>query len=106
MTQTINGEIKKSNVHVLVEILEYEPDAVVSKTIIRKSSGNIVVSSLDNGEETAEKKVPYDTYVQVLEGVAEVTIEEKKYKLKTGEGIVIPANVNTLFKAKKKYKKI
>jgi quercetin dioxygenase-like cupin family protein len=81
-------------------------DAVVSKTIIKKSSGTVMVTSLDDGEETADKKVPYDTYVQVLDGVAEVVIEGKKYNLKTGEGIVIPANTSHCFNAKEKFKMI
>jgi hypothetical protein len=45
-----------------VEIIEYMPNAVVSKTIIKKSTGNITVSSFDAGEELAEKFSPFDTY--------------------------------------------
>ena len=39
------SEIEKSQVHIIVEIIEYVPNAVVSKTIIKKSTGNITVSS-------------------------------------------------------------
>jgi quercetin dioxygenase-like cupin family protein len=106
MSASPDNEIKKSNVHVIVEILDYQHDAVVSKSIIKKSSGTIVVTSLDDGEETADKKVPFDTYVQVLDGAAEVIIDEKKYNLKTGEGIVIPAFASHCFNANEKFKMI
>jgi tetratricopeptide (TPR) repeat protein len=35
---------------VKAEILEYVPNSVLSRTIVKKLTGNIVVSSLDSGE--------------------------------------------------------
>ena len=70
-------ELEKSNVHITVEILEYVPHAVVSKTIIRKTTGNISVSSFDAGEELEEKISPFDNYIQIIDGTAEVGINEK-----------------------------
>jgi hypothetical protein len=51
------AELEKEEVHIIVEIIEYVPSAVVSKTIIKKSTGNISVSSFATGEELAEKSV-------------------------------------------------
>jgi hypothetical protein len=36
--------LDKSKVHIIVEIIEYVPDSVVSKTIIKKTSGNVTVT--------------------------------------------------------------
>jgi hypothetical protein len=33
------SEIEKAKVHIIVEIIEYVPNAVVSKTIIKKTTG-------------------------------------------------------------------
>jgi quercetin dioxygenase-like cupin family protein len=99
-------EIEKAMVHIIVEIIEYVPSAVVSKTIIKKSTGNITVSSFDTGEELAEKTSPYDTYIQIIDGVAEITIDEKKYLLRLGNGIVIPANAPHCINAKVQFKMI
>src|ERR1700737_3552425 len=85
--QTAPPELEKSKVHIIVEIIEYVPNAVVSKTIIKKISGNITVTSFDAGEELAEKTSPFDNYIQIIDGTAEVIINEKKYKLNLGEGI-------------------
>ena len=74
-------ELEKSKPHIIVKIIEYLPNAVVSKTIIKKTTGNITVSSFDDGEELAETTSPFDNYVQIIDGEAEVIISEKKYKL-------------------------
>ncbi|MBL0065644.1 MAG: cupin domain-containing protein [Bacteroidetes bacterium] len=99
-------EMEKSKTHIIVEIIEYVPNSVVSKTIIKKTTGNITVSSFDEGEELAEKKSPYDNYIQIIDGEAEVIINEKSYKLKLGEGIVIPANAPHCFNANEQFKMI
>ena len=99
-------EMEKSKTHIIVEIIEYVPNSIVSKTIIKKTTGNVTVSSFDEGEELAEKKSPYDNYIQIIDGEAEVIINEKSYKLKLGEGIVIPANAPHCFNANEQFKMI
>ncbi|HYI77365.1 MAG TPA: cupin domain-containing protein [Chryseolinea sp.] len=99
-------ELEKSRVHIIVEILEYVPHAVVSKTIIRKTTGNICVSSFDAGEELEEKISPFDNYIQIIDGTAEVGINDKSYKLRLGEGIVIPAHTSHRFNANEQFKMI
>lgn len=101
-----SGELAKGISHIVVEIIEYMPNAVVSKTIIKKSTGNITVSSLDAGEELAEKLSPFDTYVQIIDGTAELIIDNKKYNLKLGDGIIIPAHAKHNFNAKEQFKMI
>lgn len=100
------AELEKAKVHIVVEIIEYMPNAVVSKTIIKKTTGNITVSSLDAGEELAEKISPFDNYVQIIDGAAELTINDKVYKLKLGEGIIIPAHTKHHFNANVQFKMI
>jgi quercetin dioxygenase-like cupin family protein len=99
-------ELEKSKVHIVVEIIEYVPNSVVSKTIIKKTTGNITVSSFAVGEELAEKTSPFDNYIQIIDGSAEVIINEKKYKLRLGEGIIIPAHAPHCFNANEQFKMI
>ncbi|MEP6948798.1 MAG: cupin domain-containing protein [Ginsengibacter sp.] len=99
-------ELEKSKVHIIVEIIEYVPNAVLSKTIIKKITGNVTVSSFDAGEELAEKTSPFDTYIQIIDGAAEVIISAKKYKLTLGEGIIIPAHSKHCFNANEQFKMI
>lgn len=101
-----NAELEKGKVHIVVEIIEYMANAIVSKTIIKKTTGNVTVSSFDAGEELDEKISPFDTYIQIIDGVAELSINDKKYKLKLGDGIIIPAHSKHHFNANEQFKMI
>ncbi len=98
------GDIEKSKAHIVVEIIEYVPNAVVSKTIIKKSTGNITVSSFDAGEELAEKLSPFDNYIQIIDGMAELVMNGKKINMKLGDGIIIPAHTRHKFNANEQFK--
>lgn len=99
-------ELQKSRAHIIVEIIEYIPNSVVSRTIIKKTTGNVTVSSFDAGEELAEKTSPFDTFIQIIDGSAEVVIDEKKFELILGEGIVVPAHARHCINAAKQFKMI
>lgn len=53
-----NADLEKSTAHIIVEIIEYVPNSVVIKTIIKKSTGNISIMSFDSGEGLTEKTSP------------------------------------------------
>ncbi len=99
-------EIEKSKIHILIETLEYVPNSVVSKTIIRKITGNISVMAIDTGETLVEKISPFDTFVQIIEGTAEVIIDNQRNMLQTGQGIIIPAHISNIVKANGRFKMI
>jgi len=99
-------EIEKSKTHILIEIIEYVPNSIVSKTIIQKSTGNISVVAIDTGEALAEKISPFDTFIQIIEGAAEIVIDEKANLLQTGQSIIIPAHASNTFKANERFKMI
>lgn len=105
-TITDKSEIEKSKSHIVVEIIEYLPNAVVTKTIIKKLTGNVTVSSVDTGEELAEKSLPFDTYIQIIDGNAELIINKKIFSLKLGDGIIIPAHAKHNFNAREQFKMI
>ena len=58
------------------------------------------------GEELDEKSSAFDTYIQIIDGVAEIIISSKIYKLKLGEGIIIPAHSKHQFNANEQFKMI
>ncbi len=101
-----NTEVEKGRAHIVVEIIEYVPNAVVSKTIIRKSTGNISVVAVDTGEELIEKVSPFDTFAQIIDGKAEIIIDGKSNLLETGQAIIIPAHTPNTIKANEQFKMI
>jgi quercetin dioxygenase-like cupin family protein len=99
-------EIEKSNSHIIVEIIQYIPNAILSKTIIKKITGNITVLSFDAGEELEERHSPFDMYVQIIDGSAQLFIDNNLFTLKLGEGIIIPAHAKHKFNADEQFKMI
>jgi quercetin dioxygenase-like cupin family protein len=87
-------ELKKSKKYVTVERIEYIAESVVIKTILKKTTGNIRVMSFDSGEVLTEKTSPFDTFVQIIDGQAEISIDGKHHILLTGQFIVIPAHAS------------
>lgn len=99
-------ELEKGKIFIIVEIIEYVPNSVVIKTILKKTTGNVSVVSVDSGEGFAEKTSPFDTYIQVIEGKAEIIINDKPNHLIAGESIIIPANTSNMIKANERFKMI
>ncbi len=99
-------EIEKSKAHIMVEIIEYAPNSVISKTILRKLTGNVSISSIDTGEGFSEKISPFDSFIQIIEGEAEIVIDGESKILKTGDGIIIPAHKPNSIKANERFKMI
>lgn len=100
------NEIGKAQVLITVEIIEYVPNSVVIKTILKKSTGNISVMSVDSGEGLTEKTTPFDTFVQIIDGQAEIVINSKSHLLITGQSMVIPAHAPNLIKPNGRFKMI
>ena len=99
-------ELEKSKSHIIVEIIEYMTNSVVIKTIIKKSTGNISVMSFDSGEGLTEKTSPFDTFAQIIEGKAEIVINNVSHLLNSGEGIIIPAHLPNFIKPNGRFKMI
>lgn len=101
-----NVETEKAKAFIIVEIIEYIPNAVVIKTIIKKTTGNVTAVSFDSGENLTEKISPFDTFIQIIEGQAEIVINDHSQTLKTGQSIIIPAHSRNTIKANERFKMI
>jgi len=104
--KTDSSELGKSKAHIIVEIIEYMTNSVVIKTIIKKSTGNISIMSFDSGEGLTEKTSPFDTFVQIIEGKAEIVIDKESNLLESGQGIIIPAHSPNFIKPNGRFKMI
>ena len=76
----------------LVNELDYQKDAIVSKTMIDKKTGTVTLFAFDQGQGLSEHTAPFDALVQVLEGEVDIKISGKSFHLKQGEIITMPAN--------------
>jgi quercetin dioxygenase-like cupin family protein len=101
-----NSEVEKAKGLIIVEIIEYVPNSVVIKSIIKKTTGNISAVSFDTGEALTEKIIPFDTFVQIIDGKAEIVIDGISNLLDTGQSIIIPAHTSNIVKANERFKMI
>lgn len=84
--------------------ISYAEGSVVSKTLVHKKTGSITLFAFDAGQELSEHTAPFDAMVQVLDGLAEITIGGQKMKVQSGEGIIMPANISHAVYAPQKFK--
>jgi quercetin dioxygenase-like cupin family protein len=104
--KAVNHEVEKSKGFIIVEIIEYVPNSIVIKTIIKKTTGNVSAVSVDAGEALAEKVIPFDTFVQIIDGKAEIVIDGVSNLLTTGQSIIVPAHLSNSVKANERFKMI
>ena len=97
----MNNDLKSIS---LVDMVDYQKDAVVSKTIIEKNTGTVTLFAFDQGQGLSEHTAPFDALVQVLDGEVEIKISGKSYNLKQGEIIIMPANEPHSLSAVKRFK--
>lgn len=97
-------EIEKGKAHIIVELIEYEHDTVVSKSIMKKTTGTVRAMSFASGEGLNEKTSAFDTFAQIIDGSANMVINGVSTMLKTGEGIIIPAHTPSHIKPNGRFK--
>ena len=74
------------------DLLQYQDDAVVSRTLIDKKVGTVTMFAFDEGQGLSEHTAPYDAMVMITDGEAEIRIAGEPFLLKQGETIILPAN--------------
>lgn len=97
-------EVEKSKAFIIVEIIEYIPNSVVIKTIVKKTTGNVSAVSFDSGESLTERVSPFDNFIQIIDGNAEIIIDDKTHHLGIGQSIIVPAHTKNTIKANVRFK--
>ncbi|MEM2968988.1 MAG: cupin domain-containing protein [Candidatus Bathyarchaeia archaeon] len=88
----------------LAGLIAYQPNSVVSRTLLDKEAGTVTLFAFDQGEGLSEHTAPYDALVYVLEGEAEAVISGKPVRLKKGELTLMPANKPHALSAVERFK--
>ena len=88
----------------LAGLVQYQPGAVVSRTILKRPSGNVTAFAFDEGEGLSEHTAPYDAMVLVVDGEAEITVAGKVNAVRAGEMIILPAGKPHALRAVSRFK--
>jgi quercetin dioxygenase-like cupin family protein len=81
-----------SQVNNLINLIDYQEETIVSKTLIDKKAGTITLFAFDKNQGLSEHTAPYDALVIILEGKVKITISGKSFKLKKDDTIIMPVN--------------
>ncbi|HET6581291.1 MAG TPA: cupin domain-containing protein [Methanoregula sp.] len=86
------------------DLIAYQEGSVVSRMIVYKKSGTITLFAFDTGEGLSEHTAPYDAVAHIIDGEAEISIEQTPFLLKEGQMIIMPANRPHALHAQQRFK--
>jgi len=101
-----NNEFEKSKIFSFDQSVEYSEGGIVSKTVLKKQTGNISLFSFAKGEALSEHTAPFDAVITAVDGKGEVIIGGKSFILTAGQTIIMPANITHAVNAVEKFKMV
>ena len=93
MPNRILKNIDLSKPQDLRALVSYQEGQIVSRTLVQNSAVSLTLFAFAKGEEIGSHASKGDAMVQVLDGMAQITIGETEYRLTAGQTIVMPAGV-------------
>jgi len=100
------NQFERSKIFSFNDSVDYSEGGIVSKTVLKKQTGNISLFSFAKGEALSEHTAPFDAMIQVVDGKGEVIIGGKSFILETGQCIIMPANIAHAVNAVEKFKMV
>jgi quercetin dioxygenase-like cupin family protein len=85
-------------------LVNYQDGSIVSRTLFNSNGGTVTLFALDGGQSLSEHTAPFDALVQVLEGEAELVIGGKRIVARSGEAVLMPANIPHAVNAPDRFK--
>jgi quercetin dioxygenase-like cupin family protein len=88
----------------LAELVQYAEGSVVSRALVQKPVGSVTLFAFDAGQALSEHTAPFDAYVQLLDGEAELVVGGKSIDARAGDTVLMPANIPHAVNARKRFK--
>jgi len=98
------NEFEKAKPILLSDSVEYSDGGIVSKTVLKRETGNISVFSFDKGEGLTEHTSPFDAVIVGLDGQGEIIIGGNSSIVQAGQIIIMPRNVPHAVNAAERFK--
>ena len=88
----------------LAGLVNIEPGKIISRTFVQRPEVTVTLFSFGAGEGVSTHSAPGDAIVQVLAGEAKITIGGTPLTAKTGDIVVMPANIPHAVEAEQDFK--
>ena len=100
------GVFEPGHVFRFGESVDYSAEGIISKRVLDKPVGTVTLFSFDKGQRLSTHSAPFDAMAQVIEGSAEIIINEVPHSLSAGETIIMPAGIPHAVSATEKFKMV
>lgn len=97
---------QKGSIFSFNDSIAYTEAGIVSRQVMKNEKGNVSLFAFAKGEALSEHTAPFDALVQIIEGEALIIIGGKPFGLKSGDSIIMPANISHAVQAVEKFKMI
>ena len=96
-------EMPVAEVISLNDLVNYQEGAVVSRTLVNRTTGTVTLFAFDVDQGLSEHTAPFDAVAHLLEGEAEIVVSGKPLRT-TGEAVLMPAHQPHSLKALTRFK--
>lgn len=100
MYKNIEKQIKLQ----LKDLVEYQPNQVVSQTLVQNDAVSMTIFSFDQDEEISTHASGGDAMVTVLEGTGKFTVGDQVFILQEGETLIMPKGIPHAVYGEKRFK--
>jgi len=73
------------------ELVAWQDGSIVSRKLIARSGGNVTLFAFAEGQALSEHTTPHDALLHVIDGQADVRIEDRTVTVGPGQAVVLPA---------------
>lgn len=96
--------IEAGRAHALDGLVSYAEGSIVSRTLVDTEHTTVTLFAFDAGQSLSEHTAPFDAYVNVLDGAAELVIGGETVPASAGEIVLMPADVPHAVRASERFK--
>ncbi|WP_346354888.1 cupin domain-containing protein [Azotosporobacter soli] len=93
MNKTFIKNIPFSQALSLSGMVDYQNGRVVSLTLVQNEALTLTLFAFAKGEGVSTHSAPGDAMVYILDGQAEISVGEQKLLAKSGESVIMPADI-------------
>src|SRR3982751_2198322 len=90
MSADRNATVEFEGVMAQAALVQYQPGAVVSRTVMKNGGGSVTAFAFDAGQALSEYTTPFEALALIIDGEAEISVAEALYRLESGQLIRLP----------------
>lgn len=88
----------------LADLVQYQEGSVVSRILYQHAAGTLTVFAFAQGQALSEHTVPFEAFIQILDGTARITIGGTVCVVAQGELVRMPGGVPHQVDADERFK--